>query len=72
MNWLGLILLGAGLFAVAGAALDWDWFMNHPKARLFVNLFGRAGARVFYILLGLFLAAMGSGVMLGLIELQNR
>ncbi|MCL1825083.1 MAG: Imm17 family immunity protein [Betaproteobacteria bacterium] len=26
--------------------------MNHPKAWLFVKLFGRNGARVFYVVLG--------------------
>ena len=35
--------------------MDYDWFMNSGKAWIFVKLFGRDGARVFYILLGLFL-----------------
>lgn len=51
--------VGGGLFCVLAAALDWDWFMNHPKARFFVNTFGRNGARVFYVLLGCLLIGLG-------------
>ena len=54
----GLLIAGAGAFSIAGAAGDWDFFMNHRKARLFVALFGRQGARMFYGLLG-------SGLVLG-------
>jgi len=48
---LGLALIG--VFTMLGGILDWDWFMNHSRARGFVQLFGRTGARVFYVLLGL-------------------
>jgi hypothetical protein len=53
------LVVGAGLFSVAGAVLDWDWFMNSRRAWLIVKLFGRGGARVFYGLLGAVLAVMG-------------
>ena len=43
MNPAGLILMAAGVFSIAGAALDWDFFINSRKARLFVSLFGRNG-----------------------------
>ena len=57
---LGGILLGlAGLFTIVAAVMDWNWFMNHHRARLFVMLFGRQGARVFYAILGLIIAAIG-------------
>ncbi len=47
-------LLGlAGAFAIAGAVFDWDFFMENRKAALWVRLFGRNGARVFYVILGL-------------------
>ena len=44
-----------GLFCIICAALDCDWFLNSNKAKVFVQLLGRVGARIFYILLGLFL-----------------
>ncbi len=50
--------LGGG-FSLAGAIFDWDWFMNNRRARLFVNLFGRTGARIFYAGLGIFLIGLG-------------
>ena len=56
---VGLILVVAGLFAVAGGVLDWEWFMNNRKAQVFVNWLGRGEARVFYIILGLAIAILG-------------
>lgn len=53
-----------GVFVMAAAVLDWDWFFNNWRARFFVDLFGRDGARLFYALLGgllFFLAAMLRG-----------
>lgn len=58
------LLILAGLFSFAGGALDWDFFMRHRKAAFLVDLFGRNAARVFYVVLGLFLA--GTGLVLGL------
>lgn len=49
---LTLFLLATGLFSVAGGILNGEWFFAHPKARLLVRLFGRTGARAFYMLLG--------------------
>ena len=40
------------VFVIAAAVLDWNWFFNNWRARFFVNLFGRDGARLFYALLG--------------------
>lgn len=55
---MSLLAVFAGLFSIAGAVLDWDWFFNNGRARPFVKMFGREGARAFYIALGLFLCAM--------------
>jgi hypothetical protein len=50
-----LFALFAGLFVVSASVLDWDWFFNNSKAMFFVNLWGRRGARLFYLVLGVVL-----------------
>ena len=50
----------AGLFAIFCAWKDYDWFMEHRKARFFVAIFGRDGARIFYGILGLLMMGMGA------------
>jgi hypothetical protein len=54
-NLVAILSLIGGLFCIICAILDLDFFMNHRKAKLFVTLLSRTGARIFYILLGLFL-----------------
>jgi hypothetical protein len=65
---MGLLFVAIGLFAICGAACDWEWFMNHRKARLFVAAFTRAGARIFYILLGGGLTTLGVLLALGILQ----
>jgi small neutral amino acid transporter SnatA (MarC family) len=54
-----IIILGAGIFSILGAVMNWDWFIESRKARLFVKLFGRTGCRIFYGILGILLAVGG-------------
>ncbi len=56
-------IFGAGLFSIVASIFNWDWFFENRKARLFVSLFGRTGARVFYIILGLFVVALSFGIL---------
>ncbi|MEM6446910.1 MAG: immunity 17 family protein [Cyanobacteria bacterium J06642_2] len=49
----------AGLFTIAGGVFNWNWFMNSRRARLFVRILSRTGARIFYVLLGLVLVGIG-------------
>jgi len=65
---LGLLLFFIGIFTIVGAIQDWDWFMNHRKARLWVKLFGRDGARIFYMFLGFLLIMLGGLFALGVIS----
>jgi small neutral amino acid transporter SnatA (MarC family) len=53
-----LLVLGC-LFIVAAGIFDWDWFMTHRKAAIVVNLLGRNGARIFYIVIGIIMAVIG-------------
>ncbi|MGN1416446.1 MAG: Imm17 family immunity protein [Oscillospiraceae bacterium] len=48
-----------GLFSIAGAVFDWDFFFSNSKARVFVRLLGRTGARIFYGILGIAIIIMG-------------
>ena len=64
----GLLLVLAGLFAIAGGLFDWEWFMSNRKARAFVKLLGRNGARIFYCVLGLVVAVLGLLLAFGIIS----
>ena len=54
-----LLMLAGGVFCIFCAVKDYDFFMESSKAWLFVKLFGRNGARIFYILLGVFIIVCG-------------
>jgi hypothetical protein len=54
-----ILLISVGLFTVAGGVFGWEWFLGHWKSRLFVKMFGRNGARAFYIIFGLAVAGLG-------------
>ncbi len=68
MKSVGLIFVAIGLFALCGAGFDWEWFMNHRKARFLTAIFGRTGTRIVYGILGGGLVVFGFLVALGLIE----
>ena len=61
-----IVLLGAvGIFAIVSSIFNWDFFFENRRAAFFVKTFGRNGARIFYIILGVViigLAFMGSGL----------
>lgn len=54
-----LLIVLVGVFCAFCAYKDYDWFMDNHRAWLLVKLFGRNGARVFYIILGVLLMAAG-------------
>ena len=54
-----VILLLGGLFSIAGAVFNWDFFFSNSKARVFVRLLGRTGARIFYGILGIAIIIIG-------------
>lgn len=65
MNHSGWIFIALGLFSVVCAASDFEWFMNHRKARFFLKILGRSGVRVFYIALGAAILVLGGLVLFG-------
>ncbi len=60
----GLLIIGGGSFSLCAAIFDWDWYMNHRKARFIVKIFGRQGARTFYGILGVVLIILGLGAII--------
>lgn len=54
-----LLFVGCGIFSILASVKNWDWFFNNHKARPFVRIFGRTGARIFYGLLGIFIIFVG-------------
>lgn len=56
---LMIVCIGSGIFCILGAALEWDFFYNNYKAKRMVNMFGKQGAKIFYIILGAVVIGMG-------------
>ena len=52
MDPFGFFFIAAGLLSVAAGTFGWEWFLSHRKARFFVSIFGRTGARIFYVIVG--------------------
>lgn len=50
---ISIVLIGAGIFSILGGVFNWDFFFNNRKAELWVRIFKRNGARVFYVLIGI-------------------
>ena len=61
----GLLIIGFGLFSIAGGAFAWPFFMNHRKAQLFVRMLGYNGARGLYVVLGALICFCGVMVLAG-------
>ncbi len=64
MTAMGIIFMLVGMFTCAGAVGNWEWFMTSRRAWLLVKILGRNGARVFYVVLGLAIIAIGLYVMI--------
>ena len=60
MNPWGLAFVVIGMFSIAGGACNWDWFMNHHRARMICSILSRGGARVFYVVLGVAFVVFGA------------
>lgn len=60
MNIVFWILFGIGVYCLAGAIFNWNWFYRFSRSRFIDRLAGRTAARIFYALLGA--AAIGSAL----------
>ena len=61
----GLLLVLAGLFAIAGGVFNFEWFISSGKARTLVKFLGRGGARISYCLLGSTITILGLPITFG-------
>ena len=68
MMFAGVLILLVGLFVMASAVKNWDWYFNHRRACFIAMIFGRQGARIFYGIIGVVLVLFG--VMLTLVGLM--
>ncbi len=70
---LGIVFVLVGLFSATASLLNWNFFFEHRKARVFVFLFGgRLGARIFYALLGTALIVLGVLCLTGVIDTSHQ
>ena len=67
MTLMPVLLLLIGVFCLVCAWKDYDWFMESRKANALVGLFGRKGARFFYIALGVVITMAGLFLGLGVL-----
>ncbi|MDE5557267.1 MAG: immunity 17 family protein [Ruminococcus sp.] len=54
-----ILFILAGVFSILVSIKNWDWYFNNRKARPFVRIFGRTGARIFYTFIGIFIMGIG-------------
>ena len=50
-----ILCIGLGIYVMLACYFNWNHFFESRKARIFLTLFGRTGARIFYAIVGLFL-----------------
>jgi hypothetical protein len=66
---VGYLMVAAGLFVLAGSVFNWDWYWERRRTQVWVDLFGRTSARIFYAVLGLVIMAGGVLIATGVIAL---
>lgn len=59
MNVFPIIFILVGAFSLISCIKNFEWFFNNSKAKPFVKIFGRNGARIFYSILGIFIIVLG-------------
>lgn len=66
-QWMSVLLILIGLFTMAGGAFNWNWYMEHRKARFVSSLMGRNGARIFYVVFGFGMTVFGAVLLLRMV-----
>lgn len=64
MNFVvGFMIIALGMFSFGGGFYQWPWFMNNSRARFVATILSRTGARIFYMVVGVFFAGLGVAAM---------
>ena len=61
---IGLIPMAAGLWLICGAVFNWNIFMEHYRSAFLIEMIGRTGARIVWILIGALYVALGIRIMI--------
>lgn len=67
---MGIVIAILGAVAAAAGLFDWEWFMNHRKARRLTSWIGRGPARAVYVSLGVVAIVTGILITTGTVSLQ--
>jgi len=65
-----ILFMAIGIYSVLGAYFEWNFFYNSRKAQRVVNLFGRSGAKIFYIVVGVILFSIALLDMTNIIDIH--
>lgn len=57
---VSVFLLISGILCIMASSLDWGWFFNCRNIYPYVILFGRSGARILYLLVGMGIVFLSS------------
>ena len=53
-----IFLILGGIFSFCGGFFEWRFFVNNGKFKSMQKLFGYNGARIFYMVIGVFIVVM--------------
>ena len=62
MDIKSILFFIGGIFTIFCAIMDFEWFMNHPKAVLLIKILSRTGARILYIIVGIVFILIGLNI----------
>jgi hypothetical protein len=65
-----IFFMAVGIFSVLGAFFEWDFFFKNRRAVFVLNLLGKSGARIFYIVVGVILFSIAFLDMIDIIDIH--
>ena len=65
MEFLGWVLIVAGLSTIGLVMYRWDWLMKSDRMRFMVKVLKEPGARIFYAIVAIALMALGFPLVTG-------
>lgn len=69
-TFIHILFMVIGIYSILGAYFEWNFFYNNRKAERVINLFGRSGAKIFYIVVGLVLFSIAFLDMTNVIDIH--